>query len=62
MNETATLSAPSALKADFPGLLTPDGEPWHYLDTAASAQKPQAVIDAMIGNDRVFEAEKNSCT
>ncbi|MBY6219079.1 aminotransferase class V-fold PLP-dependent enzyme [Qipengyuania aquimaris] len=47
MNETVTLSAPSALKADFPGLLTPDGEPWHYLDTAASAQKPQAVIDAM---------------
>ncbi|WP_133366277.1 cysteine desulfurase [Qipengyuania sediminis] len=35
------------LKADFPGLLTPDGAPWHYLDTAATAQKPQAVIDAM---------------
>ncbi|MBX7534016.1 cysteine desulfurase [Qipengyuania sp. 1XM1-15A] len=32
---------------DFPGLLTPEGEEWHYLDTAASAQKPQAVIDAM---------------
>ncbi|WP_371830746.1 cysteine desulfurase [Erythrobacter sp.] len=25
----------------------PDGAPWHYLDTAATAQKPQAVIDAM---------------
>ncbi len=35
------------LRGDFPGLLTVDGEPWHYLDTAASAQKPQAVIDAM---------------
>ncbi len=29
-------------KADFPGLA---GD-WHYLDTAATAQKPQAVIDA----------------
>ncbi|VVT02979.1 selenocysteine lyase, PLP-dependent [Erythrobacter sp. EC-HK427] len=34
-------------KADFPGLLTADGAPWHYLDSAATAQKPQAVIDAM---------------
>ncbi|MBB3034283.1 aminotransferase class V-fold PLP-dependent enzyme [Alteriqipengyuania lutimaris] len=34
-------------KADFPGMFTEDGEPWHYLDSAASAQKPQAVIDAM---------------
>lgn len=32
----------STRKADFPGL---DG--WHYLDTAATAQKPRAVIDAM---------------
>jgi cysteine desulfurase/selenocysteine lyase len=30
------------VRADFPGI---DG--WHYLDTAASAQKPQAVIDAI---------------
>jgi len=35
------------LAADFPGLLTRDGAPWHYLDTAATAQKPRAVIDAM---------------
>ncbi len=34
-------------KADFPGLVTPDGDPWHYLDTAATAQKPQTVIDSM---------------
>lgn len=34
-------------KADFPGLVAPDGSPWHYLDTAASAQKPQAVLGAM---------------
>jgi cysteine desulfurase / selenocysteine lyase len=32
------------LKADFPGL----ANNWHYLDTAATAQKPQAVIDATI--------------
>lgn len=35
-------------KADFPGLVTSDGAPWHYLDTAATAQKPQTVINAMI--------------
>ena len=34
-------------RRDFPGLLTPDRERWHYLDTAATAQKPRAVIDAM---------------
>lgn len=32
---------------DWPGLLNADGQRWHYLDTAASAQKPKAVIDAM---------------
>ncbi len=31
------------LKDDFPGL-----KDWHYLDTAATAQKPQAVIDATV--------------
>ncbi|MXO62997.1 aminotransferase class V-fold PLP-dependent enzyme [Qipengyuania oceanensis] len=34
-------------KADFPGMVTADGQPWHYLDTAATAQKPRAVIDAV---------------
>lgn len=43
MSEAATLTR----KADFPGLVTEDGKPWHYLDTAASAQKPQVVVDAM---------------
>ena len=43
MNEMATLS----LRDDFPGLRTGDGSAWHYLDTAATAQKPRAVIDAM---------------
>ncbi|MEY3704258.1 MAG: Cysteine desulfurase [Pseudomonadota bacterium] len=32
----------TALRTDFPGL-----KDWHYLDTAATAQKSQAVIDAM---------------
>ncbi len=35
------------LRAEFPGLTAADGKPWHYLDTAATAQKPRAVIDAM---------------
>ncbi len=34
-------------KADFPGLVASSGAPWHYLDSAATAQKPQAVIDAV---------------
>jgi len=34
-------------KADFPGLVSAEGREWHYLDTAATAQKPQAVIDAV---------------
>ena len=34
-------------KADFPGLVTSGGAEWHYLDTAASAQKPRSVIDAV---------------
>jgi cysteine desulfurase / selenocysteine lyase len=34
-------------KRDFPGLRNPDGSPWRYLDSAATAQKPQAVIDAV---------------
>ena len=50
MTDAATLNR----KADFPGLVAPDGSPWHYLDTAASAQKPQAVLGAMnraLGSD-----------
>nr|WP_254049942.1 cysteine desulfurase [Novosphingobium sp. TH158] len=38
----ATLDA--GIKSQFPGL----AGNWHYLDTAATAQKPQAVIDAMV--------------
>ena len=35
------------VRRDFPGLFNADGTPWHYLDSAATAQKPQVVIDAM---------------
>lgn len=31
----------------FPGLLNADGGRWHYLDTAATSQKPQVVVDAV---------------
>ena len=45
MNATQALSVEDAPfgPADFPAI--PGG--WHYLDTAATAQKPQAVIDAI---------------
>ena len=44
---TAPLMAQEDRKADFPGLVTATGKPWHYLDSAATAQKPQQVIDAV---------------
>ncbi|MCW2367689.1 cysteine desulfurase/selenocysteine lyase [Sphingobium sp. B7D2B] len=44
----ATTNALLSRRADFPGLVTVDGKPWHYLDTAATAQKPQAVIEATV--------------
>jgi cysteine desulfurase/selenocysteine lyase len=47
MNAPVTITPLADLRADFPGMVTPAGKPWHYLDTAATAQKPQAVIDAM---------------
>jgi cysteine desulfurase/selenocysteine lyase len=39
---TTTLARPLDHRADFPGIGN-----WHYLDTAATAQKPQVVIDAI---------------
>jgi cysteine desulfurase/selenocysteine lyase len=47
VNAPATLPQPADLRSDFPGLTTAEGERWHYLDTGATAQKPQAVIGAM---------------
>ncbi|MES2493831.1 MAG: cysteine desulfurase [Pseudomonadota bacterium] len=48
MTGVAVTSAVAAARADFPGLRTREGEPWHYLDTGATALKPQAVIDATV--------------
>ena len=47
MSEAATVSRLDRARADFPGLVTATGEPWHYLDSAATAQKPQVVVDTM---------------
>ncbi len=38
------MSGRGSFRADFPGL----AGNWHYLDTAATAQKPSAVIDATV--------------
>ncbi|HEU4958108.1 MAG TPA: cysteine desulfurase [Sphingomicrobium sp.] len=43
MNVQAPLNSALALRDQFPDI--PPG--WHYLDSAATAQKPQAVIDAI---------------
>ena len=43
MNLQAPLNSALALRDQFPAI--PPG--WHYLDSAATAQKPQAVIDAI---------------
>lgn len=45
MSETQL--APLTAAADWPGITGADGTRWHYLDTGATAQKPQAVIDAV---------------
>ncbi|WP_298283657.1 aminotransferase class V-fold PLP-dependent enzyme, partial [Novosphingobium sp.] len=48
------ISASAQDLALWPGLRHADGSRWHYLDTAATAQKPQVVIDAMaraVGTD-----------
>src|ERR1700709_2631160 len=42
--DMAVTTRPLDLVSDFPAI--PDG--WAYLDTAATAQKPRAVIDAIM--------------
>ncbi|OYW86162.1 MAG: cysteine desulfurase, partial [Sphingobium sp. 32-64-5] len=44
---SADIAIRSLHRADFPGMKTADGADWHYLDTGATAQKPQAVVDAV---------------
>jgi cysteine desulfurase/selenocysteine lyase len=46
MNVPLVKAAPQR-RADFPGLFDAKGNDWAYLDTAATAQKPKAVIDAI---------------
>ena len=41
-----TLTSP--WRADFPGMRALDAEGQTYLDSAATAQKPQAVLDALL--------------
>lgn len=43
------MSLTSPWRADFPGILALAGEGQTYLDSAATAQKPQAVLDALLG-------------
>ncbi|GAC1406431.1 MAG: cysteine desulfurase [Novosphingobium sp.] len=43
------MNAPVVIRdLEWPGLVQADGSRWHYLDTAATAQKPRAVIDATV--------------
>src|SRR6476660_1743364 len=43
MTDQSPINSALALRDQFPAI--PPG--WHYLDSAATAQKPQAVIDAI---------------
>ena len=38
---------PAVVRADFPIFSTPRAKPLHYLDSAATSQKPAAVLEAM---------------
>uniref|UniRef100_A4XWU8 cysteine desulfurase n=1 Tax=Ectopseudomonas mendocina (strain ymp) TaxID=399739 RepID=A4XWU8_ECTM1 len=49
MTLEASMSLISPWRADFPGILALAGEGQTYLDSAATAQKPQAVLDALLG-------------
>ena len=43
------MNAPVVIReVEWPGLVQPDGSRWHYLDTAATAQKPLGVIEATV--------------
>lgn len=43
------MSLNSPWRADFPGILALDAEGQTYLDSAATAQKPQAMLDSLLG-------------
>ena len=48
MDSAERISTTTDVRSQFPGMWNLDGSPWRYLDTAATAQKPQAVIDATV--------------
>ena len=48
VDSAARVSMSTDVRSQFPGMWNLDGSPWRYLDTAATAQKPQAVIDATV--------------
>ena len=51
--ESARCAGIAARRADFPALQQQvHGKPLAYLDSAASAQRPQVVIDAMVAHER----------
>jgi cysteine desulfurase/selenocysteine lyase len=53
MNAPAPISAPDGWRSDFPALhQTVQGQPLVYLDSAASAQQPASVIDAIARYER----------
>ena len=48
MNAPVVIHTAEDVGLEWPGLVQADGNRWHYLDTAATAQKPRAVIEAMV--------------
>ncbi len=47
MTDVLTAGLDTKLAREFPGLALGDGSRWHYLDSAATAQKPREVIDTV---------------
>ena len=52
------MSLPSPWRSHFPGILALDGEGQTYLDSAATAQKPQAMLDAQNQLVKVVKARE----
>ena len=48
MNAPVVIHTAEDVGLEWPGLVQADGNRWHYLDTAATAQKPRAVIEATV--------------
>ena len=48
MNAPVVIHTAEDIGLEWPGLVQANGNRWHYLDTAATAQKPRAVIEATV--------------